>query len=137
MLNNWDAKIDNNNVLGMYGDDNRTVYDWYVQSDWGGTFGKTGGYFSHTKWDLKSYTSQEFIDGVSGGSLKLHYTGKMGSDLKTVPLEHAKWFAGIVSQLSDDQIRDAFKAAGATDQEVAGFTARIRQKINELKSVAK
>lgn len=137
MLNNWDAKIDNNNVLGMYGDDNRTVYDWYVQSDWGGTFGKSGGYFSHTKWSLKDYSSQAFIDGVSGGSLKLHYTGKMGSELKAIPLEHAKWFAEIVGQLTDDQIRDAFKAAGATDQEVSGFTARFRQKINELKSLAK
>jgi hypothetical protein len=136
MLNNWDAKIDNNNVLGMYGDDEQKVYDWYVQSDWGGTFGQSGGYFSHTKWDLMDYSKQAFIDGVSGGTVKLHYSGKMGSGLKSIPIEHAKWFAGIVGQLSDDQIRDAFKAAGATDQEVSGFTARFRQKINELKALA-
>lgn len=136
MLNNWDAKVDNNNVLGMYGGDNRTVYDWYVQSDWGSTFGKSGGYFSHTKWNMKDYTQQAFIEGVSGGNVKLHYTGKMGNALKSVPVEHAKWFAGIVGQLSDNQIRDAFKAAGANDQEVNGFAARFRQKISELKAIA-
>lgn len=133
MLNNWDAKVDNNNVLGMFGD-GQQIHDWYVQSDWGGTFGKTGGYFSHSKWSLKDYSSQAFISGVSGSTLKLHYTGKMGSALKSVPVEHAKWFAGIVGQLTDQQLRDAFKAAGATPEEINGFSARIRQKINELKA---
>lgn len=135
LLNNWDAKVDNNNVLGIYGDDNQ-VYDWYIQSDWGGTFGKMGGYFSHTKWDVNDYSKQAFISGVSGGRLQLNYSGKMGSSLKSVPLEHAKWFAGIIGQLSDEQIRDAFKTAGATDQEVSAFSARVRSKINELKAVA-
>jgi hypothetical protein len=133
LLNNWDAKVDNNNVLGMYGD-GQQVHDWYVQSDWGGTFGKTGGYFSHTKWSLKDYAKQAFISGVSGSTLRLHYSGKMGSSLKAVPVEHAKWFAGIVGQLTDEQIQDAFKAAGATPEEINGFSARIRQKINELKA---
>jgi hypothetical protein len=133
LLNNWDAKVDNNNVLGMYGDEQQ-VHDWYVQSDWGGTFGKTGGYFSHTKWSLKDYAKQAFISGVSGSTLRLHYSGKMGSSLKSVPVEHAKWFAGIVGQLTDQQLQDAFKAAGATPEEINGFSARIRQKINELKA---
>ena len=137
MLNNWDAKVDNNNVLGMFGDDGTTVYDWYLQTDWGGTFGKMGGAFSHTKWDMNDFGRQAFIDGVSGGTLKLHYSGKMGSALKSVPIEHAKWFAGIVGQLTDEQLRAAFKAAGATEAEVNGFTARLRQKINELKQVSR
>ena len=135
LLNNWDAKIDNNNVLGIFGDENK-VYDWYIQSDWGGTFGKMGGVFSHTKWSVSDYTKQAFITGVSNGKLQLNYTGKMSSALKTVPLEHARWFAGIIGQLSDDQLRDAFRAAGASDQEVSGFAAKVRQKINELQAAA-
>ena len=94
MLNNYDAKIENNNVLGMYGDDKSSVNDWYILSDWGASFGKTGGVFSQSKWDLKDFASQAFIDGVSGGSLKLHYSGKMGRSMRTVPIDHAKWFAG-------------------------------------------
>jgi hypothetical protein len=136
LLNNWDAKIDNNNVLGMYADDKNTVYDWYIQSDWGGTFGKTGGVFSHSKWDLKEFSKQAFISNVSGGKVNLHYTGKMSSELKAIPLDHARWFAGILGQLTDKQLSEAFRAANATDVEVKGFVSRLRQKINELKSIA-
>lgn len=133
MLNNWDAKSTNNNVLGMF-DENGKVIDWYLVADWGGSFGKMGGFTSHTKWDLDDYNKQAFLDGVSGGTLKLHYSGKMSSSLKSVPVEHARWFAGILGQLTDNQIRDAFKAAGASSAEIEGFSRRIRQKINELKA---
>lgn len=133
LLNNWDAKTTNNNVLGMYDDDGKVV-DWYLVADWGGSFGKMGGFTSHTKWDLGEYNKQAFLDGASGGQLKLHYSGKMGSSLKSIPIEHARWFAGIIGQLSDDQLRDAFRAAGASPNEVEGFSRRLRQKINELKS---
>ena len=92
-----------------------------------------GGVFSHSKWDLDAYQKQGFIDGVSGSSVKLAYSGKGGSILNSVPVEHARWFAGLAGQLSDEQIRQAFKAAGASDAETSGFTARIRQKISELK----
>jgi hypothetical protein len=134
MLNNWDAKVDNNNVLGMFDEDGTTVKDWYIVADWGGTLGKMGNFISHSKWDPDAFTKQAFLDGVSGGSLKLHYTGKGGSAMKQVPLEHARWFAGIVGQLTDAQINDAFRAAGAAETEKSAFAARIRQKINELKS---
>ncbi|MFN8003826.1 MAG: hypothetical protein U0X75_22755 [Acidobacteriota bacterium] len=135
MLNNWDAKPTNNNVLGMF-DDGGKIWDWYLVADWGGSFGKMGGFTSHTKWDLDDYNKQAFLDGASGGQVKLHYSGKMGSSLKTIPLEHARWFAGIIGQLTDNQLRDAFKAAGATPAEIDGFSRRLRQKISELKSVA-
>ena len=136
MLNNWDAKTTNNNVLGMFEEDG-SVKEYYIVADWGGTFGKMGGVFSHSKWDLDAYRKQEFIDGVSGNQLKLNYSGKGGNILKAVPLEHARWFAGLVGQLSDEQIRQAFRAAGASDAEVSGFSARLREKINELKAAAR
>lgn len=134
MLNNWDAKVDNNNVLGMYDEDGTTVKEWYIVADWGGTLGKMGSFMSHSKWDLGAYQKQAFLDGVSGDRLRLHYTGKGGRILKEVPVEHARWFAGIVGELSDHQLHDAFRAGGATDAEVEGFSARLRQKISELKT---
>lgn len=138
MLNNWDAKLDNNNVLGMWADESHSqVYEWYIVADWGGTLGKMGGFMSHSKWDLDAFQKQGFIKGVSGGRLQLEYSGKGGNILKSVPLEHARWFAGIVSQLSDEQIRDAFRAAGASQMETNGFSARIRAKINELQAAVR
>ena len=58
---------------------------------------------------------------------------KKDKDMSGIPVEHARWFAGMVGKLSDEQIRQAFRAAGATDAEVSGFSARLRQKIEELK----
>ncbi len=136
LLSNWDAKSTNNNVLGMYDADGKTVKDWYLVADWGGTFGKTGGFTSHSKWDLADYSRQVFIDGASGDRIKFHYSGKMGSSLSTIPRAHVQWFAGIVGQLSDNQLRDAFKAAGATQAETEGFVAQLRKRINELKAAA-
>jgi hypothetical protein len=133
LLNNWDAKPDNNNVLGMYDDDGK-VKEWYLVADWGGSLGKTGSFAGRSKWDVNDFGRQAFLERGSGNSLKLHYSGKMSSSLKTIPLEHARWFAGIIGQLSDEQLRAAFKAAGATEAEINGFAARLRQKINELKA---
>lgn len=132
LLSNWDAKETNNNVLAMY-DDDRSVKEWYLVADWGGSFGKMGGIMSHSKWDLEKFSRQRFVEGVSGNSVKLNYSGKMSGG-SAVPLEHARWFVGIVGQLRDDQFRQAFKAAGATQAETEGFTAQLRKKINELKA---
>lgn len=136
LLNNWDAKVTNNNVLGMYEEDGKTVKDWYIVADWGGTLGKTGSFTSHSKWDLADFSKQAFIESASGNAVKFHYSGKISSSLKHAPREHVQWFAGIIGKLSDQQIRDAFKAAGASQAEIDGFTAQLRKRINELKSAA-
>lgn len=136
LLSNWDAKSTNNNVLGMYAPDG-SVKDWYLVADWGGTLGKTGGFTSHSKWDLADYSKQAFLDGVSGNKVRFHYSGKMGSSLKDIPKDHLQWFVGIIGQLTDSQIRDAFKAAGATQAETDGFSNQIRKRINEMKAAAR
>lgn len=135
LLSNWDAKPTNNNVLGMF-DDAGKVKDWYLVADWGGTFGKTGGFLSHSKWDLADYSKQRFIDGSSGASISFHYSGKM-SVLRSVPRAHAQWFLGVIGKLRDNQIRDAFRAAGATQAETDGFATQIRKRINELQAAAR
>jgi hypothetical protein len=134
LVNNWDAKEENNKVLGMY-DKDGDVKEWYTVADWGGSFGKTGSVFSHSKWNLDQFAKQGFIDSVSGNIVKLHYSGKMSAAAR-VPLDHARWFAGIIGKLTDDQLRQAFKAAGATPAEIEGFTLQMRRKINELKGAA-
>jgi hypothetical protein len=135
LLSNWDAKTTNNNVLGMY-DGKGAVKDWYLVADWGGTFGKTGGFLSHSKWDLADYSKQRFVQGSKGGAVNFHYSGKM-SGLRSVPRDHAQWFLGVIGKLSDNQLRDAFRAAGATQAETEGFAAQIRKRINELQVAAR
>ncbi|HKX27339.1 MAG TPA: hypothetical protein VJ302_06585 [Blastocatellia bacterium] len=135
LLNNWDAKVENNNVLGMY-DEEGQVRDWYLITDWGGTFGKTGGFTSRSKnkWNLEDYSKHDLIEEVKSKSVKFRYAGKMAGALRTVPREHVRWFSGIIGQLTDNQLRDAFRAAGATPIEMEGFSKQVRSRINELKA---
>lgn len=131
LVNNWDAKETNNDVLGIF-DKNGGINDWYTVCDWGGSFGRYGSVFSHSKWNTNDFEKQLFVEGVSGNMLKLHYGGKMGGS-PSVPLEHARWFAGLANQLTDAQIRQAFKASGASESEIASFSHKIRAKLDELK----
>jgi len=39
--------------------------------------------------------------------------------------------------LSDNQIRDAFRAAGATQSETDGFSKEIRKRIGELQAAVR
>jgi hypothetical protein len=114
-------------------DEDGSVKEWYTVADWGGSFGKTGSFLSHSKWDPDEFSKQRFIDGVSGKTVKLHYSGKM-SAASSVPLDHARWFAGVLGQLTDEQLRQTFKAAGATSSETESFTRQMRRKIEELRS---
>jgi hypothetical protein len=86
-----------------------------------------------TTWNLEEFKKQKFIDRVNGKTLYLHYEGGSKS-MGEVPLEHARWFAALAAQLTENQVRRAFEAAGATQAEIDGFSSRIMEKIKELQS---
>jgi hypothetical protein len=136
MINNWDTRrvSKNNIVLRVTAPDGR-VEDWYIVEDLGSSFGKMGRYpiVKRGRWDLEDFKAQKFIDGVSGNMLDLHYRGGARS-INKIPLEHARWFAGLASQLTESQVRRAFEAAGATQAEIDGFSSRIMEKIRELQA---
>ena len=136
MINNWDIKgAANNKVVRAVGLDGQVERQLLV-ADLGATFGKMGGIMSgHSKWILNDFRKERFLGGVSGGMLLLEYDGR-DSAISRVPLEHARWFATLASQLSEAQIRQAFEAAGATPQDVAGYTAKLVEKIAALRAAA-
>lgn len=131
MLNNWDFRPGNFGVLRT--SSNGTPEDWYLITDLGTAFGGMGGVSSHrSKWDLKDYQAEKaFIGRVDGDTIELHFKAD-GEKPARIPIEHARWFAGLARQLTEPQVRKAFHAAGASDEEARGFTARFLEKAREL-----
>ena len=127
MLCNWDIQgTRNNRILIVDGQQH------YIVSDLGATFGKMAAFPApKSKWNLEDFRKEEFIEGVEDGKVNLDYEGSGG--FNKVPVEHARWFARLATQLTDEQLRAAIKASGASDTEIAGFSARLREKIDELK----
>jgi hypothetical protein len=135
LLNNWDIQGPRNNrVLRATLPDGR-VERRYLVSDLGATFGRMGGgvVTNHSKWNLEHFRQEGFITKVSGDQLHLAYDG-YDPDFDRVPMEHARWFAGLISQLTPAQLRRAFEAAGAPPELVDGFSAKLAEKIAALKT---
>jgi hypothetical protein len=133
LLSNWDNH-DSNNKIFTISRAGGAPQEWFVVADWGSSFGRLGrpGYFSNrSRWNLKDYQQQRFIDGRRNGDLLLHYEGAVRS-IETVPLDHARWFSALASQLRLEQLRRAFEAAGAAPEERKGFSERLIEKIHEL-----
>jgi hypothetical protein len=138
MISNWDLNPRNLEILEARGPGG-TIERQYVVTDLGAAFGHMEdgrpphsllSMYPWTMWNLHDYQQQRFIEGVTDGRLELHFRGNV--DFRTVPIDHARWFAGLVSQLTPQQVRAAFEAGGATPQEVDGFSARFLEKVREL-----
>jgi hypothetical protein len=140
MINNWDLSANNLGVLRHTREDG-TRERRYVVSDLGGSFGHMENVrlpysifstYPWTKWNLHDYQRQTFIDSVHDGRIRLHYRGEV--TMPEIPIDHARWFLGLVSQLTPIQLRQAFEAAGATPDQVAGFSARFSEKVEDLRT---
>jgi hypothetical protein len=126
----------------------------YVATDIGATFGKIGGLGSkRSKNSLADYRLNKFIIGVENGYVKFDYDTtpkKMGMfasmfkpsykssqekkerAMRTITVDNAKWIGSLLAQLSDEQLRDAFRAAKYDQQTMDGFIAVLRDWINQL-----
>lgn len=138
LINNWDIQGPRNNKVLRATLPGGRVERRFLVADLGGTFGRMGGgvLTNHSKWNLEHFRQEEFIDKVSDGMLDLAYDG-YDPDLDKVPLEHARWFAGLASQLTPAQLRRAFEAAGATPEQVEGYSTKLAEKIAALQQAVK
>jgi hypothetical protein len=143
LLNNWDLKTINNSVYELNGERR------YVVSDVGATFGKTGNPLTRSKSNLKGYEESKFVEKEKGGfvDFTLHSRPPLigalnASNYETrtrmekvtqhIPHEDARWLGERLSHLSDDQIRDCFRSAGYTADEVEEYTRVIKDRIAAL-----
>lgn len=144
LINNWDLKESNNAIYDVQGREMR-----YVVSDLGATFGKTGDDWSRSKGDLKDYLKSSFIEEITPMNVDLvlhsrppipyvvavpYYCNRtqMEKVAKAIPRAHAKWIGQWLGQLSFEQTKEAFRAAGYTPQEVEAYARKLRERISQL-----
>jgi hypothetical protein len=146
LVNNWDLTTLNNSIYVVNGEKR------YVVSDAGATFGKTGNSITRSKSDLKGYQESKFIEKET--PVEIDFTmhsrplfitavnvpnydkrSKIEDVTKHIPREDAKWLGHLLGQLTEEQIRDCFRAAGYTTQEVDGYSKEVGKRIAELNAL--
>jgi hypothetical protein len=137
-INNWDLKTNNNVILTENGQKQ------YVISDLGVSFGKTGLHpFPLFRWigrsrnDPEDYARSRFITSVKGNEVNVKYNGKKAGLMDNFTVADARWLANLLNQLSERQIRDAFRAANYTPDEIDTLTRAVQNRIAQLNGASR
>ena len=128
LLNNWDLKNSNHRVL-LLKDQNELQY---IVSDLGVAFGKTGNSITHNRNRPNEYVKTKFVKNVDGNNILFDFHATHDQMLGNVTVGQARWIGQILSQLSDKQISDAFRAANYAPEEIDILTKTVRARIDEL-----
>ena len=140
-FNNWDIVDVQNKILQVK--TNKGTEIQYIISDLGGTFGKLGNNNLPVIYRLgrstnnpTHYIGSSFVDGVKNGEIDLAYKGKNRGLFKNITVSDASWLADLLSQLSDKQIEDAFRAANYSADDMQTMTQAVKNRIAELNFAA-
>jgi hypothetical protein len=144
LINNWDLKEINNAIYDQAGGGTH-----YAVSDLGASFGETGNSLTRSKSNQSDYSGTEFIQKVTAEHVDFHLSSRpfvlgavnvpnyatrtrMQEIVKEIPLADAKWLGKLLEPLSDEQLRDCFRAAGYSPEEVEGYAATVKERIRNL-----
>ena len=138
LINNWDLKDSNNETLEIRGGKSNNVY--YIISDLGATFGhaSTTPLFwriTRSRNNPKNYAKSDFLGKVKGNQVVLHFGGKNRGLMKDITVNDAIWVGTWLAQLTDKQVRDAFRAANYTPDQVDVLARTVRLRTSELLSL--
>ena len=127
----------------------------YSVSDLGSSFGTAGLKLpsSKAKGNLASYAHSRFARKVSSGYVDFDVPATPNLMIyfftphayfprlrqcwigRHIPRSDVKWMGQILARLSPKQIREAFRAAGFSPQEIDGFTEIVRNRIAALEDL--
>lgn len=154
LLNNFDARAANNRIFYVRNSAGQTEAR-YTVSDLGATLGKADGLGGRrTKNNLKDFLSTRFVTGTENDGRTVefdydtrptklgmfsifyppYYRGEVKKEkaMRGIPTEDARWIGTLLSQLSDEQLRDAFRAANYNQPTMEGYVRALRERINQL-----
>lgn len=157
LLNNFDAHPGNNRIIYADSPGGGREARYYV-SDLGATLGRAGGLGgTRTKNNLADFLSTKFVrtvdarDGVvefdfdtrprGFGHLSvlhpIYYREQVNKEkaMRGIPVAHARWIGSLLARLSDEQLRDAFRAANYEDGTREAYVRSLRERINQLTSL--
>ena len=144
LVNNWDLKEINNAIYSQPGQGAR-----YVVADLGATFGETGNPVTRSKSNPDDYSGSKFIQKVTADHVDFIMSSRplfitaidvpnyatrthMQDIVKDIPIADARWLGKLLEALSDEQIRDCFRAAGYSPEDVEGNAATVKERIRDL-----
>jgi hypothetical protein len=147
LINNWDLTAVNNKV---YATDTERHY---LVSDVGASFGKTGAVSTRSKGVLKDYEDSKLIRERKGDTVSFEMNtrplplfapfelknyqkrSRMEQIEENIPVADAAWIGSQLAKISPQQIRDAFRTAGFSADEVEGYTRAVQKRIADLNQI--
>ena len=134
MFNDTDLK-DSNNTLYEYTRGGK-VERLYTVRDIGASLGDTHR-FAPRKGNVDAFENTPFILGVQNGHVQLRvdpWYKKLVEDRITA--DDVRWASGLLAQLTDNQMREAFRAGGYEPSVANRYIRKLRDKIDEGLGVA-
>jgi hypothetical protein len=135
LINNWDIKDDNNKIVVIHNPQTGAAELHYVVSDLGGTLGKTGSFLSRSRNKPEDFVKAKFISEVKGDHIDFNYNGKRAELFRDITVEQARWIGDLLSRLTDQQLKDAFRAGNYSPEEIDMLARAMRERINELNTL--
>lgn len=129
MLGNSDLK-DTQNALYTLKEPVHGARRWYVARDVGQTFGRTG-LIDPPRGNVEVFEKSGFIKGVENGFVQFDYSGRHKSLFERIRPSDVRWICERVAALTDQQLQDAFRAAGYPKPTADRFIRRLQQKAAE------
>ena len=136
LINNWDLKDSNNVIIQPRGSNELH----YAISDLGATFGHASStpFFwriTRSRNDPVNFAKSDFLEKVKGNRVVLHFGGKNRGLLHDIDVQDAQWIGSWLAQLSDAQLRDAFRAANYRPDQINLLVREVRERTSELLSL--
>ena len=136
LINNWDLKDSNNEIVQVGGQEGTELR--YIISDLGATFGhaSTTPLFwrlTRSRNNPDKYAKTKFLEKVKGDRVVLHFGGKNRGLMKDIAVRDAQWLSSWLGRLSDQQLRDAFRAANYRTDQINALVRTVRERSNELR----
>ncbi len=76
------------------------------------------------------------MKAVKGKLIDFNYGGKNKKLFEDLTVQDAKWIASWLGRLSDEQIKDAFRAANYLPEDVESLARAVRERIDALTNIS-